>query len=224
MKRPNQLTELVDNLIATSTNFGEASSTRSGADFLSDSFARIAGSAGSSDTGLNSNKESLSGASLDQLLGQLVQVASVGKEQSESLRRNTTVMEGNAGKGNSESSSLDALKGLASVLTGGILPLVSGIFKAFSGGADTGQIQPLLKFASPAAVQAEAGLSASGNLALIDRNERGDLRTIGGGAQITVQVQALDSRSFIDRSDDIARAVRDAMLHSSSLNDVVQDL
>ncbi len=223
MKRPNQLTELVDNLIATSTNFGEAGNTRS-ADFLTEAFARIAGSSGSSDTGLTNSSGVLSGASLDQLLGQLIQVASVGKEQSESLRRNTTVIEGNAGKGNVENSSLDALKGLASVFTGGILPLVSGIFKAFSGGTDAGQIQPLLKFASPAAVQAEAGLTTSGNLALIDRNERGDLRTVGGGTQITVQVQALDSRSFIDRSDDIARAVRDAMLHSSSLNDVVQDL
>ena len=224
MKRPNQLTELVDNLIATSPNFVETSGTRSGANFLSEAFARIAGSSGLSDGGLNSNKESLNGASLEQLLGQLVQVASVGKEQTESLRRNTTVIEGNSGKGSSESSSLDALKSLASVFTGGILPLVSGIFKAFSGGSDTAQVQPLLKFASPAAVQAEAGLTATGNLALIDRNERGDLRTIGGGTHITVQVQALDSRSFIDRSDDIARAVRDAMLHSSSLNDVVQDL
>ena len=224
MKRPNQLTELVENLIATSTNSGEKNGTRSGADFLSESFARIAGTSGLSDLGLNSSNEALSGASLDQLLSQLVQVASVGKEQSESLRKNTTVIEGNSGKGSSETSSLDALKSLASVFTGGILPLVSGIFKAFSGGSDTGQIQPLLKFASPAAVQAEAGLTASGNFSLIDRNERGDLRTIGGGTQITVQVQALDSRSFIDRSDDIARAVRDAMLHSSSLNDVVQDL
>ncbi len=224
MKRPNQLTELVDNLIATSTNSGEKNDTRSGADFLSESIARIAGTSGLSDFGLNSSNEGLRGASLDQLLGQLVQVASIGKEQSESLRKNTTVIEGNSGKGSSETSSLEALKGLASVFTGGILPLVSGIFKAFSGGSDTGQIQPLLKFASPAAVQAEAGLKASGNLSLIDRNERGDLRTIGGGTQITVQVQALDSRSFIDRSDDIARAVRDAMLHSSSLNDVVQDL
>ena len=224
MKRPNQLTELVDNLIATSPNFGETNGTRSGADFLSESFARIASSPGLADISPGINKEALSAASLDQLLGQLVQVTSVGKEQSESLRRNTTEIERNSGKGSFESPGIDALKNLASVFTGGILPLVSGILKAFSGGSDTGQVQPLLKFASPAAVQAEAGLTASGNLALIDRNERGDLRAIGGGTQITVQVQALDSRSFIERSDDIARAVRDAMLHSSSLNDVVQDL
>jgi hypothetical protein len=43
-------------------------------------------------------------------------------------------------------------------------------------------------------------------------------------AQITVTVQAMDTQSFLDRSDDIARAVKRAMLESSSLNDVVSEL
>ena len=42
--------------------------------------------------------------------------------------------------------------------------------------------------------------------------------------QITVNVQAMDSRSFLDRSTDIAAAVRHAMLNSNSINDVVNDL
>jgi hypothetical protein len=41
---------------------------------------------------------------------------------------------------------------------------------------------------------------------------------------IQITVQAMDSRSFLDHSDDIARAVREAMLHSHSLNDVVGEL
>ena len=41
--------------------------------------------------------------------------------------------------------------------------------------------------------------------------------------QITVQVQAMDSRSFLDHSNDIALAVRQAMLESSVLNDVVRE-
>jgi hypothetical protein len=41
---------------------------------------------------------------------------------------------------------------------------------------------------------------------------------------ITVQVQALDSQSFMDHSDDIARAVREAILNSHSLNDAVSEL
>jgi hypothetical protein len=42
--------------------------------------------------------------------------------------------------------------------------------------------------------------------------------------QITVNVQAMDARSFLDRSGDIAAAVREAMLNLNSINDVVNEL
>ena len=45
-----------------------------------------------------------------------------------------------------------------------------------------------------------------------------------GVTQVTVNVQAMDSRSFLDRSGDIAAAVREAMLNMHSINDVVNDL
>jgi hypothetical protein len=34
----------------------------------------------------------------------------------------------------------------------------------------------------------------------------------------------MDSQSFMDRSNDIARAVRDAMIHMHPLNDVVGEI
>lgn len=50
----------------------------------------------------------------------------------------------------------------------------------------------------------------------------------GSGAslptQINVTVQAMDSQSFLDHSNDIAQAVRQAMLSLNSINDVVNDL
>jgi hypothetical protein len=46
----------------------------------------------------------------------------------------------------------------------------------------------------------------------------------GAAPQITFNVQAMDARSFMDRSSDIAAAVRDAMLNLNSINDVVNDL
>ena len=49
-------------------------------------------------------------------------------------------------------------------------------------------------------------------------------RARGGSTQITVQVQAMDSQSFLDHSDDIAQAVRQAMLQSSVLNDVIREV
>ncbi|HTS64024.1 MAG TPA: hypothetical protein VMH28_18500 [Candidatus Acidoferrales bacterium] len=42
--------------------------------------------------------------------------------------------------------------------------------------------------------------------------------------QITVNVQAMDARSFMDRSSEIALAVREAMLNLNAINDVVSDL
>jgi len=46
----------------------------------------------------------------------------------------------------------------------------------------------------------------------------------GPAPQITVNVQAMDSQSFLDHSSEIAQAVRDAMLNSNSINDVVNNL
>jgi hypothetical protein len=45
-----------------------------------------------------------------------------------------------------------------------------------------------------------------------------------GMPQISVNVQAMDAQSFMSYSGDIAKAVRDAMLNLSSINDVVTEL
>jgi hypothetical protein len=42
--------------------------------------------------------------------------------------------------------------------------------------------------------------------------------------QVVVNVNALDTQSFLDRSSDIARAVRDAMLHMHPINDMIGEL
>jgi hypothetical protein len=43
-------------------------------------------------------------------------------------------------------------------------------------------------------------------------------------SQITIHVSAMDSQSFMDRSTDIANAVREAMLNLHPINDVVASL
>jgi hypothetical protein len=48
--------------------------------------------------------------------------------------------------------------------------------------------------------------------------------TAAAAPQITVNVQAMDSQSFMDHSNEIAQAVRAAMLNSNSINDVVNNL
>jgi hypothetical protein len=42
--------------------------------------------------------------------------------------------------------------------------------------------------------------------------------------QVTIQVSAMDSQSFLDHSDQIAAAVKQAILNSNSLNDVISEL
>lgn len=126
----------------------------------------------------------------------------------------------------------------------GLAPLVKGLFSLFHRHGQNQTAQPN-HFTLPAPLRTEAAMS-SGNLAVnIDRGIGDRIRPVrapdgsvssdtwgatGGPAMapavnnITVQVNAIDSRSFLDHSEDIARAVRDAMLHSHALNDVVNDL
>ena len=47
---------------------------------------------------------------------------------------------------------------------------------------------------------------------------------VSSGHQVHVHVSALDTQSFMDRSNDIAKAVKSAMLQSSSLNDVISEI
>jgi hypothetical protein len=77
-------------------------------------------------------------------------------------------------------------------------------------------------------VQSEAGVTASapGQVAPVSYGESGQPRPQSASAtpQVTIQVNAMDSQSFLDHSDDIAMAVKQAILNSSSLNDVISDL
>ena len=118
---------------------------------------------------------------------------------------------------------------LLSVFTSGLglSPLISGLLSLFGGGKKE-QLPPLVKFALPAAVSLQAGITSTGATGDISYGQNGLPRMIPNGAQrnqaITVQVQTIDAKSFMDHSEEIARAVRDAMLYSHSLNDVVTDL
>jgi hypothetical protein len=118
----------------------------------------------------------------------------------------------------------------------GLAPLISGLVSLFSGG-DTPAPAPLVKYAMPAAIDFQAAES-QGRMTGLDYDQTGMARGYApagasGGAgvsangsspQITVNVQAMDARSFLDRSNDIALAVRDAMLNLNAINDVVNEL
>ena|SRR5271157_110526 len=120
----------------------------------------------------------------------------------------------------------------------GMADLVRGLVGLFSGGSSAPA--PLQKYEMPSAIDFESVETASG-LSGADYDQSGTPRTVGlgqgdgtgapaggsvagSGPQITVNVQAMDAQSFMDHSDAIAQAVRGAMLNSSSINDVVNEL
>jgi hypothetical protein len=130
-----------------------------------------------------------------------------------------------------------------------VSPVVNGILSLFGGGSAPAPA-PLVKYALPAAINFQAA-EVNGGIANTDYDQAGMARayeaptvapastaagrptvgeTAGGTAanapapQITVNVQAMDARSFMDRSNEIALAVRDAMLNLNAINDVVGDL
>ena len=105
----------------------------------------------------------------------------------------------------------------------GVLPLMTTLFGLFGGGDDPAPA-PLAKYAMPARVNFEAAETPDGGLASVDYGQSGAPRSYAAAPQVNVTVQAMDARSFLDRSSDIAAAVRDAMLNLNSINDVVNEL
>jgi hypothetical protein len=116
---------------------------------------------------------------------------------------------------------------LGGVLGGGLglAPLISGIAGLFGGG-DSSAPAALPAYMAPLPIHLDAGFSEGGGAFGVDAAQGGAPRakTNSSSTQITVQVQAMDSQSFLDHSGDIALAVRQAMLQSGVLNDVIREV
>jgi hypothetical protein len=144
-------------------------------------------------------------------------VASVLRElQSEEIAsvRRTTTPSSSSGAGSTALGVIENVFGL------GLSPLVSGLIGFFGGGDSTGAPAALAPYVTPPSVHVSAGYSASANgVFAVDGT-----RPAPSSANVTVNVQAMDSKSFLDHSQDIAAAVRQAMLESSTLNDVIREV
>jgi hypothetical protein len=110
----------------------------------------------------------------------------------------------------------------------GLASLVSGIVGLF--GSKPEEPAPLVHFALPTAVHVEAGLSErTQQFSSLSYSQDGLARSAQPQVPSVVSSamappQLVDSQWFMDHSSQIAQAVRDAMLNSTSLNDVVTDL
>jgi hypothetical protein len=170
-------------------------------------------------------------ASLSQAGREIAQLRAAYQRQADLISANTQAVQNNTSSHGSSAASTAG--NVASSLFGGALglisPIVSGIAHLFGGGASTPVELPVyqapqpvsidgtLRGAVPAGSAATAGAGASG-----PTGPAGNQTTYA--PRITVNVNAMDSQSFMDRSSDIASAVREAMLNNHPINGVVADL
>jgi hypothetical protein len=180
----------------------------------------VAASAGSS------GNTGTSGGGLGDALGQVLSGALGGSVAGAAVTAASSGSTGSSTPGRVASAVFGSALGMA--------PLAKAIVGLFTGGSKEAE-QPLVKYALPAHLQFEAADGPGPVMVGVDYGQNGLARsqdpagansggTAAASAQITVQVNAMDSRSFLDHKDDIARAVRQAMLNMHSLNDVVSDL
>lgn len=96
--------------------------------------------------------------------------------------------------------------GIGGVLGGffGISPLVSGIMSLFGGGGDESVPPPLEAFTLP--------------------ESRSETFVLPSANPVGAQTQMVDAQFFLDHSNEIAAAVKQAILNSHSLNDVISEL
>jgi hypothetical protein len=172
---------------------------------------------------------------LTQLNQQLLQLQTVGQAQTQATTDNTqavaqnTTQQSQGGRSTlgAVGETLSSTFGIGSALS----PLISGIVSLFGGGSSS-QPAALTQYIPPNKVNVSSGISSSdpGQAFGVDSAQGSQPRPVGSSVaqsnstQITVQVQTLDSQSFLDHSNDIARAVRQAMLESSVLNDVIREV
>jgi hypothetical protein len=168
---------------------------------------------------------------LTSLTTQISSLTSIQQSQISALQDNTQALGQNTTSKASGGSTVGSkVESAASSFLGGGLsslsPLVGGLLSLFGGGGQT--LATPAPYMLPSPVQAQAGLTggAPGQIAQVSYGQTGQPRaqTANAPAQVTIQVNAMDSQSFLDHSDDIAMAVKQAILNSSSLNDVISSL
>ena len=204
-------------------------------DLLGQLAAATVGGTGGGVSGSLAGSDALQGSpgvaeQLTSLATQIGGLTSIQQSQINALQDNTqAVAQNTTSKSSSGPSVAGTVESAASSFLGGGLtslsPLIGGLLSLFGGGSQT--VTAPTRFMLPMPVQSEAGLTANapGQVVPVSYGETGQPRAQAASTpQVTVQVNAMDSQSFLDHSDDIAMAVKRAILNSSSLNDAISGL
>jgi hypothetical protein len=187
--------------------------------------------------GSSQSQDNLTSA-LTEAARQVAGLVSTNQTLVDTLQTNTTAIQQNAAaQGSTGGSTASTVGSVASAVFGsglGLIPLVSSLVGLFGGGSEAPPT--LTKYAAPAALNlsladtpgANSGISSFPGVTYgqngLPQAAPQSQAPSSSGAQISIQVNALDSQSFMDHSYEIAQAVRSAMLNMNSLNDVVSDL
>jgi hypothetical protein len=173
-----------------------------------------------------------SAGSTSQASQEITQLAEQFRQQAGLIQANTQALQdstaahassGGGGIGSTASSILGGGLGFLS-------PIFTGIMSLFGLGGSSSAPAPLPFYTPPPGVQMSDTLrSATPSAAPVNSAAGGNTSSGGSAAQaaapqVTVNVSAMDSQSFMDRSNDIANAVRQAMLDLHPINDVVANL
>jgi hypothetical protein len=162
---------------------------------------------------------------------QLSALLPVQQQNVDTVNQNTQALVNNtASKSGSGSSALSTVGSFASGIVGGgsiLTPIISGLFSLF-GGHSSSQQPTFTAFTMPAPIHLDTTLSG-GSQQQPAASAQGVQSNSGESTQVAappiqIQVNAIDSRSFLDHSDQIAQAVRLALLNSHPLADVIAEI
>jgi hypothetical protein len=193
-------------------------------------------SAPTSAVGVTSDNNDLSGT-ISQATRQISQLQSTYQQQVALITANTQALQGNT-SAQSGHSAAGTAEGIASGILGGgglLSPLISSIESLFGGRSQPAAlpfyippapvaISATLQGATQSATQTASGTAGGAASAAPAASGAGGGNNTTPAPQVTVNVSAMDSQSFMDRSADIASAVREAMLNLHPINDVVASL
>lgn len=163
--------------------------------------------------------------SMDRLKGQMELLTNAAFQQLTTLRENTGALVENTLSSRS-GGALNTAKSIGNSLGLGMFlsPLVTGIAKLFGGGKKE-EPEPLVRYSMPGRSAFEGVVNGARGIDSVryDQNGVPHRGSIVSNQNVTIQIQALDSQSILDRSNDIARAVREAMLNSHSINGTISE-
>ena len=152
---------------------------------------------------------------IQQLASTLGQTTNAQQLTVNGLLDNTRALTENTSAVSQKPSALSGAGSAVSSFLGGgseLSPLLSGLLGLFGVGSQSQTIVPQIPYVAPPSVNLSGSIGGASAPA-------------GGGTQaVNIQVNAMDSKSFLDHSEDIAQAVRQALLNSSNLNDVISGL